>query len=541
MYDLTDYFLEDFESDHVQIIRVNLFAPHEGQIAMYDQFITAKEKYGCKFFTLPIGRRFGKTTMIYGVRGEEETEGQEVRSFINLAVEHGERVGIFYPKGKDGKPSWNGIMDDYFEWIASKNSSDRVYNFHSGGVTEFWSLSSEAQKEEGRGRNYALVAYDETQKIKGEILDHHIEQVVKPLLLDYPDSIVVFLGTADGIGSMFHELSRRGIRTAQRMAANGDMEHERAHPNDIEPIPLKDGIDKFSNWVTIRYSTYDNPRIRKQDIEEMRIGMDALTFQQEVHCRFVDIGRMIWCYMLEYEEVQKKTFTRGLKTRFDEPLYLSMDFNKQPMTCTLMQKRELTADKVNNTLKWYTGHEYIKEFVTNKEDKQGIYDLVFLIQNWIRNETGIKVGKWFKRDGHQKMILGENNHPIVESTHDNPFIFRITGDATGNHGSSIQSVQTSYYHIVCDLLDLHNPRRVLNKLPKSNPLHKESSKQINLALEAHPHFLIDEIGCPVLKKDMLGVPGTPERNIDKKKLLSDQGHVLDNARYMVNSFGFGWD
>lgn len=535
-YDELDYFCEGLDdADHSELARVDLFAPHEGQARMYEQFRKARDAYGCKFFVMPIGRRFGKTTMIYGVRGED------VRNFISLAVEEGEKVAIFYPIRKDGNVAWNGISKYYDAYIESKNSTERVVYFPNGGVVEFWSLSSQAQKEAARGRDYAKVVYDETQKIEGEILEHHIEQVIKALMLDYPDSICILLGTADGKGSTFHHLARRGIRMAQRMADNGDLEQERAYVHDIEPLPIKDGHDKYKRWVTIRYTTYDNPHINAADIDEMLAGMDYLTGRQEVFCEFVEFSKKAWCYVLESKEIQDKVFVRGLKPDFAQRLYFSLDFNKQPMTCTLMQKYPLPHHLHNAQLGWYNALHFIKEFVTDADEKQGIYDIAYIVQQYIYEQAGIRVGKWYKRTPSGQLITDEAHHPILDSSHFNPLNIRITGDASGAHGSSIQASQRSYFAIFCEILGIQNVDIALEKLPKQNPRYYDSSIQVNTMLEVHPEIKVDEIGCKYLRLDMLNVPGTPERKIDKKSLPAHLGHLLDTFRYHIDSFGAGWD
>lgn len=476
---------------------IELLEAHDGQTQILDLIPDYT------FFVVPCARRFGKSTMIW------EIEGALIESSFT------DEVAIFTPNSKDADPLWYGIEEKYSSKFARKDGTKRRLKFVDDGELEFWSLPNQRAKENGRGRKYYRVIFDETQKIDEAVIEHHFDKVILALLLDYPDAKVFFFGTPNGKNTMFHKFARRGARNGNKLGLLG------SDSTDIpEMKPNEDGSNPYSEWITIRRPTSANPHISAEVLEKILSEYDELTADQEIRARFVDYAGNIWCHKLKSKEIQKKTFVKGLTVDRNKPIYLGFDFNKQPMTCTLAQMPPIFGYE-----RFKHGVEFIKEFITDIEEKASIYDTIRLIQDYFFEEFGVKIGKWYdgKRDNDGWKLIG--NYPC-------PFHIRVTGDASGDVADGRQRISKTYYDIIADELNLSYAKNF--DILKQNPYHADSFVQINYYLERHPNFRVDEDGCPNLKRDMLSVKSDKLRGIDKSQ--KDLTHSLDNLRYIANTY-----
>ncbi len=278
-----------------------VFEPHSGQLDVF------KKTEGYKFKVIPIGRRFGKTAMI-----------SEIEEPLIDEAFFGKPVLIFTPSAKERSNTFKNIGETYGCLIKRKNSQLQRYDLHGGGNIYFYSLPDKGKKDEGRGEHARVIIYDEFQKIPEEVAEHHLQEVVMPLMLDYPDSEVWFLGTANGYGSFFHKLARRG-------AVNGNI--------DSDDLPKAEG--DWSQWVTVRGPTSGNPNIDIQAIEEMRKNLPTDIAAQELDAQFIDFSAMNWAY-----EFKRKQHVSDVDYSLDfrDKVYdLSFDFNRSPGTCLIGQ------------------------------------------------------------------------------------------------------------------------------------------------------------------------------------------------------------
>lgn len=474
-----------------------LLPQHSGQ----EEFFKYFKKY--KFLVVPCGRRFGKTSMIAEVQ--------------NPLVENAydREMAILMPETKDADPLWYYIEENYKERFKRKDGTKRRIDFGDDGKLEFWTIPNQSKKDAGRGRKYALVIYDETQKFRGNLLDYHLKKVIYPLMLDYPDAKVVFFGTPNGKGTFFHKLARRGAFNGNKDGLLG------GDPSDI-PIIEFDETNPYEKWITIRRPTSANPHIDTEGIEEMRKEFDEQTAYQEIDARFVDYAGEVWCSAIKSKQIQDKVFRTGLRVDWTDTIYLSFDFNKSPQTAVMFQLPPFFSEDS----RYLRGIEFKKEFRTDPEKKSSIYDTIFLIQKFIYEETGRKIGKWYagkREDGAMNLV--ENNIPYYDIV--------ITGDASGDdNGDGKQRTPKTYYQIITDELNLNYSTDV--KIPSKNPYHAESYVQVNTYLERHPKMYLDVEKCPHLKHDMLNVKSNIHRGIDKDDALLT--HLLDCFRYGLNTF-----
>lgn len=169
--------------------------------------------------------------------------------------------------------------------------------------------------------------------------------------------------------------------------------------------------------------------------------------------------------------------THGLQFDFNEIVYLSFDFNVDPITCLGCQH---TKDKLR----------IIKEFRLSNSD---IYDLCREIR-----ETFIRT-----------------------------VYFRITGDASGSARTAITKGPVNYYTIIKTELRLSNRQFFV---PSANPGVKNTRALVN-ALLMKTDFLIDDT-CRFLIDDLRYVEVNEHGEVDKVKAEKEgMNHLLDCLRY----------
>lgn len=473
-------------------IDITLFRPHAGQ----ERILTNRRRFNC----IVCARRFGKTELITSV----------ALPLISPAVFEGKFVGVFVDDFKDFAQSWGKIVDTYKTTaeggiIVHKDETSKIMRFLNGGVLEVWSIGDEGRKDKGRGRKYHRVIYEETQKIPSHILEYHWKTVARPTLTDFKGE-AFFIGTANGKDNYWYELCRNGAKA-------GNVEK-----NCYGDIDLPQSENGSDNWITFRMETTDNPNIDPDEVADAARDLDRLTFEQEYKSVFVDYSGEAWVYVLKDKSLQQKVFQPSKKINWEtEQLYISFDFNKIPMTAAVMKKTVLPAN-VSAQTRYRYGVHIIKEFKIGSEERgeASIYDTCQAVREWVYQETGKKIGKWSETAVFPCTV---------------PFL--VTGDASGERSDGRQKVPKTYYQIIQEELQIANRFFVV---PKANPLHAESYVQTNTIISTCPDFQIYEDKCPGLRMDVLRIKSDNNRRIIKGKGEERQADLLDNLRYLLNTF-----
>src|SRR3972149_5659906 len=122
----------------------------------------------------------------------------------------------------------------------------KVCAFRSAGQPENW-----------EGFGYKLVILNEAGIIlKNQYLWHN---AVRPMLMDYPDSVAIIGGTPKG-KNLFHELHQK---------------------------------DGKGDWKSFTYSTYTNPFLKKSEIQEMEKELPDSVVRQEIYAEFMGEGENV--------------------------------------------------------------------------------------------------------------------------------------------------------------------------------------------------------------------------------------------------------
>jgi phage terminase large subunit len=165
------------------------------------------------------------------------------------------------------------------------------------------------------------------------------------------------------------------------------------------------------------------------------------------------------------------------------PMYLSFDFNVDPITCIASQH-----NAARTRIRVY------KEF---RKGPSNIYELCRNIRN---------------------------QYP--------EHYLQVTGDATGSSTSALVKGGLNYYKVIRSELKLATRQF---RVPTVNPTHKDSRVLCNSLLYRHPDYIIDGDGCPYLIEDMQYVEVNAQGEINKTK-NKHQSHLLDCWRYYNNAW-----
>jgi phage terminase large subunit len=162
----------------------------------------------------------------------------------------------------------------------------------------------------------------------------------------------------------------------------------------------------------------------------------------------------------------------------DYGLYLSFDFNVEPITCLAAQ------------------HEPHREWIhIIKEYRLLVSDIWALTDHIVSN--------------------------VPEA------YFIVTGDASGSNRQSVTRGNRNYYQIIKQQLAI-GPQQL--KVPRSNPLIRNTRVLCNSLLQKHPNYWVNTNACPHLNIDLNTVTVLPTGKIDEGK-DKRKGHLLAGFRY----------
>ena len=202
----------------MQTIGLSLHKPHPAQKQVLD--------CDSRFIVMMAGRRFGKSLISQTIS-------------IDTAVNK-KRVAYITPTYQLGKIFFKEIVDLLPLEIYSKNESDLVINFITGGSIRFFTGE---RLDNLRGLKFHLAVIDEASFIPN--LEDGWLNSIRPTLTDYKGR-AIFLSTPRGKNYFFSLFSK------------------------AEP-----------NWQSFKFTTYDNPYIDAQEIDDARRQLPEVVFEQE--------------------------------------------------------------------------------------------------------------------------------------------------------------------------------------------------------------------------------------------------------------------
>ncbi len=225
-------------------IRIRLPALHATQRDVYED--------DSRYKVLACGRRWGKDTLLDRV--------------MLLAMLRGQNLAALYPRDIDADKVRERHRQILVDLEAQKlvkwhKMPSRVTATFSGGTIRYYTAKNH---ESIRGSSLDWFVCNEAGEVSQMVdLGNVWEKTVRPALLDRRGR-AYFAGTPKGLTS-FYLVYQRGV----------------------------DGVEGWRSW---RYSTYENPFIGKDEIEQMiqQERMSQKAMQQEIHAMFIETGGSVF-------------------------------------------------------------------------------------------------------------------------------------------------------------------------------------------------------------------------------------------------------
>lgn len=382
-----------------------------------------------RFNVLKCGRRFGKTSLAEELIIEPALDGYP--------------VAYYCPTYKDLNDFWINVVAIVKDVIASKNEQLKQIRLTTGGIIDMWSLD---EPDSGRGRKYKRVVIDECEKAKK--LDVAWKGTIRATLTDYRGDAWLLSTPKFGI-TYFKELYKNYI---------------------------KKGFE--NEWQSWTFSTYDNPFMDKEEIDSAKATLDDVYFRCEYLAQDVDLKGLRWAFAYDKDKhTGKPTLNK------DQVVYLSFDFNRNPICCSVIQHYD----------------EKIRVIETIKLANSDIYALCDYINAYYPN-----------------------------------CLFMITGDATGQSSSALVKDNLNYYNVIRTKLNVGIQQF---KVPSINPKIEDNQVLVN-SLLANYSIEIHEDKAQGLHFDLANVSISADNKIEKsvRTDATQQADALDTFRYFCNAF-----
>lgn len=258
-----------------------------------------------RFNHLRCGRRFGKTTLI------------EELSSVSL---DGWPVGIWFPTYKDLSEVWKDLKKLYKPIIKRKDEVLHQIELivpgardNCSGLIDCWSMED---PDSGQGRKYKRAIVDESAKASKLYIAW--ENTIRPTLTDYRGDAFI-MSRPKGKNNGFHMLEEK---------------HR-----------------QFEDWAFFHFTTYDNPHIDTQEIEEAKRQLDDINFRQEYLAEYVDANDRPFLYAFD----DKIHIIKSYEPNPHLSIIVSFDFNRDPMTCVIGQQTDINTTYIFDEIKLMDG------------------------------------------------------------------------------------------------------------------------------------------------------------------------------------------
>lgn len=410
-----------------------------------------------RFNVLAAGRRVGKTVMAKDLLiGVDDLENGALNGYP---------VCYCAPTYKMMNKVWREVKGMLGPIIKDKSENEKWLQLDTGvvvrdgvqapdgqlqygGRIDFWSLDN---IDAVRGNSYKRVIVDEAPYVQN--LQEAWEKSLRPLLSDYKGDFWA-LSSPSGMDNYFYELYKFG------------------QDNDL----------KYKEWKSWSLPTSANPKIDREEIEQARATLPPDVFAQEYEGKFINSGGTSWLYTFKEDE----HCVDSLPYFHTFPVYLSFDFNANPVSCVVFQRG---GDKFLHILREFVGDMQLDEMC--------------------------------------KMIKGEYRDNIMF----------VTGDASGNrHDVGFSGRNQTYYTIIQEYLGISKGQLHLNR---KNLLHNDSRMLCNTMFNKEGLIKISREGCPKLIED-IRIAQLDEGSSVAGRLKKDRGRykmdLFDAMRYHFQTY-----
>jgi hypothetical protein len=242
----------------MKTVRVQLPAYHPSQKDIHDNLN--------RFNVLDNGRRWGKDIIL--------------RNYAVEGMLAGEPVSWYEPNYKSLVENWDWLVNALSVITTDKSEQEKRLQIATGGNLTMWSLDD---KDASRGKHYKRAIINEAAKIPH--LQYSWEYVIRASLMDLRGGAMI-CSTPRGY-DFFHALYKRG----------------------------QDPLEK--DWSSWQKSTWENPFIPVEELEEAKRTLPEITYRQEIMAEFITSDGMV------FRRVQDAAVLQPLAKRIPDHQYIA--------------------------------------------------------------------------------------------------------------------------------------------------------------------------------------------------------------------------
>lgn len=408
------------------------------------------ENTDCKYLIVPKGRRFGTTKGAANAFIEYSIDNISPLLWVDTINGNIDRYfdRYFYPVLKQ-------LPKDAWTFNRQKREL-KIYE----SIIDFRSADSPESIE---GFGYKKIFLNEA----GIILknDYLYSNAILPMLLDYSDSQLIASGVPKGKflkggqKHKFYELYERCLNN--------------------EP-----------GYRLLQFTSYDNPLIKKEDINNLADSMSSTEYEQEIMGQFVEYqGENPFAHMFKEDKHVSLEPIYDIKKQ----LIISIDFNLNPFAVTFSHKW--------NDNEGYHDHQFDEAEIANGS----IPSMAELIKLKYKNSLPNAI---------------------------------LTGDAMGNRGDISQRDNATLYLQLLRALGMRESQLKVS----NNPTHENSRADVNYYLCHCPDFKIHKDNCQNTIRDFKSVQCDSFGSILKRdrKNINQRADYLDTRRYDIHNICYKW-
>jgi hypothetical protein len=361
------------------------FKPHAGQAEVAEAMI--KHRY----VVVRAGRRFGKSALALNLVFRE-------------ALQNPGRYWIIAPEYKQAKSIyWRDLVDEYIPeaLILKKNDNELILEIRTlvegkKSVIEFKGSDNENAL---RGAGLKGVVLDEYAFQKEHIWD----KVVSPMLVQ-TNGWALFITTPNGVSNHFKKFWDDALEA------------------ETEGNPL---------WKTFHFSSYDNPLIKKENLDAERARLTEEFFQQEYMADFAKFTGLIYTgfddkiHVQDFEVDEGWSFYRSIDFGATDPnavSFIGVDKDGVNYIFDEIYINNIYTSELAELIRQKSAHRYFVSTYADSAAKQSIMDLgtygIYAVPVKKNTETGNKnwiiagIDRVHQQLKEQKIII----HPRCKAT-----------------------------------------------------------------------------------------------------------------------------
>lgn len=312
------------------------FTPHENQEEVADACL----KY--RYVTVRAGRRWGKSALALNI-------------VLREALNDPGRYWIIAPEYKQAKSIyWRDLIDKYIprELIVKRNDNELMLTIQTESEESIIEFKGSDNESSLRGAGLKGVVLDEFAFQKPGVW----ERVVQPMLLQ-TQGWGLFITTPNGVANHFKKFWD-------------------------DAVALE--AEKNPYWKTFHYTSYDNPLISPDEIENMKKTLTSEYFEQEYMAGFSKFTGLIYkefdsnIHVQDFEVDEDWTFFRAVDFGATSPnavLFLGMDRDGTIYIFDEIYMSDIYTSELAELIKQKSAHRYFVSTYADSANKQSILDL----------------------------------------------------------------------------------------------------------------------------------------------------------------------